>query len=181
MQTTDDHTPDTQTTETQTTETQPTGTHTVDGRPLVSTSLTPHLVVSPASEAIALYCAAFGARAVSTTEMGGVIGHAELELAAGRFTVSDPMPGYGLVAAEQGDHPVSMSLAVYVPDVDAAFATLTEAGSTVREQPMTFVSGDRFASVVDPYGIRWAVMTRVEDLSPAESERRVAEWAAQQE
>ncbi|MEQ3554801.1 VOC family protein [Pseudonocardia nematodicida] len=117
---------------------------------------------------------------VSTTEMGGLVGHAELELAAGRFTVSDPMPGYGLVAAEPGDHPVSMSLAVYVPDVDAAVAVLAQAGATIREAPTTFVSGDRFASVVDPYGVRWAVMTRVEDLSPEESGRRVAEWAAQQ-
>jgi PhnB protein len=69
---------------------------------------------------------------------------------------------------------------VYVPDVDAAVATLVEAGATVREPVSTFVSGDRFGSVVDPYGVRWAVMTRVEDLSPEESGRRVEEWAAQQ-
>ncbi|MBC3190743.1 VOC family protein [Pseudonocardia sp. C8] len=157
-----------------------TGAHTTDGRPHVSTSLTPHLVASPAREAIALYSAALGARTVSVTEMGGLVAHAELELPPGRFTVSDPMPDFGLAAAEPGDHPVSMSLAVYVPDVDAAVAVLAEAGSTIRERPTTFVSGDRFASVVDPYGIRWAVMTRVEDLSPEESERRVADWAAAQ-
>ena len=157
-----------------------TGEHTTDGRPNVSTSLTPHLVASPAREAIALYSAAFGARVVSITEMGGLVAHAELELAEGRFTVSDAMPDYGLVAAAPGDHPVSMSLAVYVADADAAFAVLAEAGATVREPLTTFVSGDRFASVVDPYGVRWAVMTRVEDLSTEESERRVAEWAAQQ-
>ncbi|MFP5072265.1 VOC family protein [Pseudonocardia nantongensis] len=157
-----------------------TGAHTTDGRPNVSTSLTPHLVTSPAREAIALYSAAFGARVASITEMGGLIGHAELELPAGRFTVSDAMPGYGLIAAEPGEHPVSMSLAVYVADVDAAVAALAEAGATIREPVTTFVSGDRFASVVDPYGVRWAIMTRVEDLSPEESERRVAEWAATQ-
>lgn len=156
------------------------GAHTTDGRPTTHTSLTPHVVAASAREAIALYSAALGARVVSVTEMGGVVGHAELELPAGRFTVSDPMPGYGLVAAEPGDHPVGLSLAVYVPDCDAAVAVLVAAGSTVREQPSTFVSGDRFASVVDPYGVRWAVMTRVEDLSEAESGRRVAEWAAAQ-
>lgn len=157
-----------------------TGAHTTDGRPHGVTSLTPHLVASPARAAIELYCAALGARVLSVTEMGGMVGHAELELAAGRFTVSDAMPDYGLVAAPAGDHPVSLSLAVYVPDVDAAVATLVEAGSTVREPVSTFVSGDRFGSVVDPYGVRWAVMTRVEDLSPEESGRRVEEWAAQQ-
>lgn len=158
-----------------------TGEHTAGGRPVTHTSLTPHLVATPAREAIALYSAAFGARLVSITEMGGLVGHAELELPVGRFTVGDAMPGYGLVAAGPGDRPVGLSLAVYVPDVDAAVAVLAEAGATVRERPATFVSGDRFASVVDPYGVRWAVMTRVEDLSPEESARRVAAWAAAQD
>jgi len=36
------------------------------------------------------------------------------------------------------------------------------------------------ASIRDPFGVRWAVMTRVEDLSADESARRVAEWAAAQ-
>jgi PhnB protein len=40
------------------------------------------------------------------------------------------------------------------------------------------VSGDRYASVRDPFGVRWSIMTRVEDLSEEESTARVAEWAA---
>ena len=40
-----------------------------------------------------------------------------------------------------------------------------------------FVTGDRFGSVVDPFGQRWAVMTRVEDVSKEEADRRLAEWA----
>ncbi|GIG35326.1 hypothetical protein Cpa01nite_07070 [Cellulomonas pakistanensis] len=54
------------------------------------------------------------------------------------------------------------------------------AGATLREPVATFVSGDRYGSVVDPFGVRWTVMTRVEDLSPEESARRVAAWAAEQ-
>ena len=50
----------------------------------------------------------------------------------------------------------------------------------MREPLTTFVSGDRFASIRDPFGIRWSVMTRVEDLSEDESARRVAQWAAAQ-
>ncbi|HJB62625.1 MAG TPA: VOC family protein, partial [Candidatus Microbacterium pullistercoris] len=55
-----------------------------------------------------------------------------------------------------------------------------DAGATVREPVATFVSGDRYASIRDPFGVRWSVMTRVEDLSEEESARRVAEWAATQ-
>jgi PhnB protein len=40
------------------------------------------------------------------------------------------------------------------------------------------VTGDQFASIYDPFGHRWAVMTKVEDVSPEEAERRLAEWAA---
>ena len=68
------------------------------------------------------------------------------------------------------------------PDGRETIARMAEAavarGATVREPPATFVTGDRFASVIDPFGHRWAVMTRVEDVSPAEAERRLAEWAA---
>jgi PhnB protein len=35
------------------------------------------------------------------------------------------------------------------------------------------VSGDRYASVLDPFGVRWSIMTRIEDLSFEESHRRV--------
>ena len=41
----------------------------------------------------------------------------------------------------------------------------------------TFVTGDRFGSILDPFGQRWTVMTRVEDVSPEERDRRMAEWA----
>ena len=63
---------------------------------------------------------------------------------------------------------------------DALVARAQRAGATVREPLSTFVSGDRFASIRDPYGVRWSVMTRVEDLSEEESTQRVADWAAKQ-
>lgn len=54
-------------------------------------------------------------------------------------------------------------------------------GGDASSAPLaTFVSGDRFASILDPFGVRWSVMSRVEDLSEQESARRVAEWAASQ-
>ena len=89
------------------------------------------------------------------------------------------MPDYGLVAPPAGDQDC-YSIALYCPDADAVVARAEAAGASVREAPSTFVSGDRFASIRDPYGVRWSVMTRVEDLSESESARRVAEWAARQ-
>jgi hypothetical protein len=34
---------------------------------------------------------------------------------------------------------------------------------------------------MDPFGHRWVVMTRVEDVSREEAERRVNEWMASQQ
>jgi uncharacterized glyoxalase superfamily protein PhnB len=151
-----------------------------NGKPAGYTTLTPFLVCSPAAEAIRFYGEVFGATVVSRMDgPDGTVLHAELDFGDGRLQLSDPSPQYGLVAPTgQASDTVSGSTCIYVPDVDAVFAAAVERGATVREKPSTFVTGDRFASVYDPFGHRWAIMTRVEDVSPEEAERRLAEWAA---
>lgn len=156
-----------------------TGVHTTDGRPNGSTSLTPFLAVPGAAEAIAFYRDVFGARVVDVTEFGGVVVHADLDFGTGMLQLGEPSPAYHLVAPPQGEDDC-YSMGLYVPDVDAVVARAVKAGATVREAPSDFVSGDRFASIRDPFGVRWSVMSRVEDLSEEESAARVAEWAAQQ-
>jgi PhnB protein len=154
-----------------------TGTWTTNGLPHGRTSITPHIVVSRAADAIEFYRDVFGATVHDVTRFGDTIGQADLELACGWFTLSDPLEPYGLVSPAPDATAVSFSLALYVPDVDSVVARAVASGATVREPLATFVSGDRYASLLDPFGVRWAVMTRVEDLSPEESARRVAEWA----
>jgi PhnB protein len=153
----------------------------IDGKPEGYTTLTPFLVCSPAAEAIAFYTDVFGAILVSRMDgPGGTVMHAELQFAEGRLQLADPQEQYGLVAPARDGDTVSGSTCIYVPDVDAVFARAVERGATVREKPDTFVTGDRFASIYDPFGHRWAVMTKVEDVSPEEQERRLAEWSETQ-
>ena len=153
-----------------------------NGRPEGYTTLTPFLVCSPAAEAIAFYEAVFGATVVSRMDgPDGTVMHAELDFGLGRLQLSDPNDEYGLVAPTgHAQDKVSGSTCIYVADVDAVFDKAVERGATVREKPSTFVTGDRFASIYDPFGHRWAVMTKVEDVSPEEAERRLADWAATQ-
>ena len=152
-----------------------------NGKPDGYTTLTPFLVCSPATEAIRFYEEVFGARQVSRMDgPGGTVLHAELDLGDGRLQLADPNEQFGLVVPDRTGDSVSSSICIYVPDVDAVFAKAVERGATVREKPDTFVTGDRFASIYDPFGHRWAVMTKVEDVSPEEAERRLAEWGAQQ-
>jgi PhnB protein len=155
------------------------GKYTTNGTPHGATSLTPFLVLRDASGAIDFYSRIFGARVVDVTEFDGVVAHAVLDFGNGLLQLGEPMDGYGLVAAPEGDQDC-YSVGLYCPDVDAVVARAEAVGAVVREAPSTFVSGDRFASIRDPFGVRWSVMTRVEDLSEEESARRVAEWAEQQ-
>jgi PhnB protein len=158
------------------------GAHTTNGRPNESTALTPHLVVTPADKALSFYQSVLGARLLDVTRFPGSSGiaHAELDFGLGKLTLSDPMAAYGLVAPPEPASGASFSLALYVPDVDAVVARALEAGATLREPVASFVSGDRYASLLDPFGVRWAIMTRIEDLSPEESRRRVEAWSKEQ-
>jgi len=160
------------------------GKYTVNGRPKSATSLTPFLAIPQAREAIAFYDDVFGAPTVDVTEFPGedgrmVVAHAVLAFEAGLLQLGEPQPSYHLVAAPEGDDDC-YSMGLYVPDVDDVVARAVERGATVREPVATFVSGDRYASIRDPYGVRWSIMTRVEDLSDEESAARVAQWAAEQ-
>ncbi|MFH8249695.1 VOC family protein [Microbacterium sp. B2969] len=154
-----------------------TGAHTTDGRPHSATSLTPFLAISGARGALDFYRDVFGARIVDVTEFDGLVVHATVDFGLGLLQLGEPSPQYGLVPAPEGDADC-YSIGIYVSDVDAVTARAVEAGATVREEPSTFVSGDRFASIRDPFGVRWSVMTRIEDLSEEESAARVSEWAA---
>lgn len=155
------------------------GEHTTDGIPHGRTSLTPFLALRDPAGALTFYEKAFGARVCGVTEMGGVVVHAELDLGHGRLQLGAVNPDYGLVAMPEGDDDC-YSMGLYCSDVDTVVAGAVALGATIREDTTTFVSGDRYASLRDPFGVRWSVMTRVEDISDEESDRRVAEWAASQ-
>jgi len=156
------------------------GQYTTNGKPNGYTSITPFIVVSRPADAIAFYETVFGAKAKSVTEFGEdgdkMIVHAELDFGHGYLQLGAANPAYRLVLPPEGGD-ACYSLGIYVPDVDRTFALAVAHGATVREEPADFVSGDRFASVLDPFGIRWSIMTRIEDISEEESFRRVAEWS----
>jgi PhnB protein len=141
------------------------------------TSLTPFLCIDGAGAAIDFYVSVFGAKVVDRMDGdGGTVAHAELDFGNGRLQLSDPQEAYQLAAPDSGAF-ANHSIAFYCEDTDAVVARAEKAGATIREPAKTFVTGDRFASVLDPFGQRWTVMTRVEDVSAEERDRRMAEWA----
>src|SRR5688572_28110730 len=128
-------------------------------------SLTPYLVMKGCSEAIEAYKKVFNAeeRMRMPTPDGGVA-HGELSIGGRILMLSDGGPHY----------PSTSSLtAVYVDDCDTVFARAVAAGWKVIEPLEDKFYGDRAASVEDPFGQRWTIMTHKEDVSPEEMEARM--------
>jgi PhnB protein len=141
-------------------------------------TLTTHLAVENAGEAIEFYTRAFGAKeTVRMDAPGGTIGHAELKIGDSTIMLADPFPqSNAKPPTELGG--TTASLLVYVEDVDAAVKKAVDAGGTVTMEPEDQFWGDRMGSVTDPYGHVWQIATHVEDLTPEEiSERGKAAMA----
>lgn len=155
------------------------GEYTDNGRPKGFSSLTPFVALEDPKAALEFYAEVFGARVVNSTEMEGVIIHAELDFGCGRLQLGPTMRDYHLLALNPEAEDAQFSLGIYVADVDRVVETAVARGAVLREAVTGFVPGDRYGSIRDPFGIRWSVMTRVEDLSDEESARRVDAWAAE--
>ena len=67
------------------------------------------------------------------------------------------------------------NLIVYVPNVDKTFAKAVKAGAKTLAEPSDQFWGDRFARFEDPFGNRWGVATHIEDVSPKQMKKRMAQ------
>ena len=135
-------------------------------------TVTPYLAIDGAAEAIAFYTQAFGAKERGRMDgPDGKIAHAELQIGDSVVMLSDPFPGASTKApAELGGTTASVML--YVEDVDAVVEQAVKAGATLEREVEDQFWGDRFGSIVDPYGHSWSIATHVEDVPPEEMEKR---------
>jgi len=137
-------------------------------------AVTPYLIFSGAAEAIAFYAKALGASEVLRMDgPGGKIHHAEINIGGSRVMLADEHPEIQALSPKTiGGSPVSMHL--YVEDVDAAVKRAVEAGATLIRPVSDQFYGDRVGGIEDPFGYRWFIATRKEDLTMDEIRRRAA-------
>lgn len=136
-------------------------------------SVIPYLVVDDAAAAIDFYVKVFGATEVMRMEKDGKIGHAELAIGDSHVMLADEHPEMGYRGPKTFGGS-AITVMVYLPDVDAAFARATDGGATVERPVEDQFYGDRSGTFVDPFGHRWNVSTHVEDVAPEEMEQRIA-------
>ena len=140
-------------------------------------TITPHLVVRGVAAAVTWYTTAFGANELlrNAAPDGERIMHCELLLGDSRFFVVDEFPGAAWSPQSLGG--TSVTLHLYVEDVDALFARAVAGGAEVILPVADQFWGDRYGMLRDPFGHRWSIASRVEDLSPKQLQARAAAWA----
>jgi PhnB protein len=142
-------------------------------------TVTPYLTVRGAADAIAFYKRAFGAKERSRMPApGGAIGHAEVSIGDSVVMLSDEFPGSATrpPAALGG---TTGYVFLYVPDVDRVFAQAVAAGATITMPLADMFWGDRFGTLLDPFGHAWGLATHKEDVPPKEMAKRAQAAMAQ--
>jgi PhnB protein len=129
-------------------------------------TLTPHLVYEGASEAIKFLMKAFGAVELTRLEgPGGKIMNAQLRIGNSMLMVVDDFPDWGSFGP-QALKGTTMTVHLFVEDVDAVFARAVAAGAIVKMPVADMFWGDRYGVLQDPFGHQWSVATHQRDLSP---------------
>jgi PhnB protein len=134
----------------------------------------PYICVRGGTEAIDFYCRAFGATVTERIDQpDGRVGHAEIRIGAATIMLADEFPDMDVLSPRAlGGTPVTLHL--YVEDVDSfAARAIAEGLKTLRPVAAQFY-GDRGGKFEDPFGHRWWIATRVEDVSHEEMHRRAA-------
>ncbi len=131
----------------------------------------PYLCAHDAAEALAFYAKAFGA--VETMRMAGPdgrVGHAEFRIGRATFMLSD-------------EHPELSSARAHAQGVICGHAPLRrgrrrtrppgrESGAALVRPIKDEFYGDRSAVLTDPFGHRWFLASRIEEVSAEELQRR---------
>jgi PhnB protein len=129
------------------------------------TTVTPHLSVKNAKDALAFYKKAFGAKVLGKMQgPNGLLLHADLMVGDAHVFVSEPM---------MGASPGSNTLHLYLEDAEKVWRKAVAAGAQIV-MPMAFSFwGDLYGILADPFGQQWAISSHVEDVPPAELKKRI--------
>lgn len=139
---------------------------------MATLELFPYLCVHDTAAAIAYYGAAFGAtERFRLVEPSGRIGHAELDFGGQVLMLCDEFPEHGIRSAKSlGATPVTLHL--HVDDADAVVASAVQAGGVLERPVSDAFYGERGGVVRCPFGHRWLVGHSIEQVEPAEMQRR---------
>jgi PhnB protein len=99
-----------------------------------------------------------------------------LQIGDSKFMLSDEYPQMASAPDANSKSAPSSYLFIYSTDVDNDFNRAVSAGCKVTMPLQDQFWGDRYGRLSDPFGHHWGLAQHVEDVAPAEMERRAKEW-----
>ena len=155
----------------------------VQAIPAGKETLIPHLVCSPCVEAIEFYKKAFGAVEENRVPApdGKRLMHAALRVGKSYLFLVDDFPEFcgGKSATPASLKGTPVTIHQYVENCDAAIKRATDAGAKVEMPPADMFWGDRYGSVVDPFGHKWSFATHQKDMTHADMDAAMKQAFAQ--
>ena len=133
----------------------------------------PYLRVHDGAAAIDWYIQVFGATLVMklVDPRDGRIGHAEVALGGHVIMLSDEYPEADILGPRTLGR-ATQQLHLHVDDADALAARMVAAGAVLTRPLQDQFYGERSGVVVDPFGHEWHLGHAIEDVEPAEMQRR---------
>ena len=133
-------------------------------------SVTPYLVVSSGAHAIEFYKRAFDAVEVYRMPApdGTRLLHATLNIRGSELMLCDAFPEYGGNRGPDVVGNTTVTIHLWVPNADQAFAQAIAAGATVIMPLADMFWGDRYGKLRDPFGHEWSIAHHIRDVPPAE-------------
>lgn len=134
-------------------------------------AIVPHIYVDGAADGIAFYQRAFGAvELFRIAHPDGKILHAEISICGSVVMIGDP--DHQLYAEPRAVGRCTAGLHIFTSDNAALLRRAIEAGAEEIQPPTEMFYGANSASVRDPFGHVWVLLSWKEDLDPSEMERR---------
>jgi PhnB protein len=135
-------------------------------------AVTPYLNIKGADAAIRFYQKVFGAKEIGRL-LGpdGSIAHAELQIGDSKIMLAEESLDWGNKSLTILGG-TSVTIALYVDDVDATYQLAIEAGAKEIMPVKDEFYGLRVGVFYDPFGHKWHIMTHIEDVTFEEMQKR---------
>jgi PhnB protein len=139
------------------------------------TAIICHIVVREAEKAAEWYARALGAETGRRIRVpDGRFMQIELRFGESHVMIADEFPEMGAVS------PLTLggtygALTVTTDDADALWQRALDAGAEVFHPIEDAFWGERHGQIVDPFGHRWGIAQRIEDVPEHEVQRRATE------
>ena len=138
---------------------------------------TPCLTINGIEQAIDFYTQAFNATTLNITNdpTDSYAIHASIKIGNSIILLQQESPEFGILSPATMGYCGSQTH-LYIEDVDSVWQSATNSGAISIAELQNTYWGDRSGTLLDPFGHRWSIASRVEHVSKIDIQKRSAEF-----